>query len=201
MFGKTRNRGTHSGPNLALNLYSDSIWNHRDRKIRIPRQARSTGPAPMRSPRSSAARNMAKFSEIRRTPSCGPSASKFRPRLNRRPAETLAAAVGYARNGGVVDAWIVEAALKNRTKQFIIDGEAVVLGVDGISDFDALQSRKHDEEVQLYAFDMLAGDGDDLRGLPLSMRKANLARLAADREASCAVGPRFQAALYVLANS
>ena len=77
--------------------------------------------------------------------------------------------------------WIVEAALKNRIKQFVIDGEAVVLGVDGISDFNALHSRKHDEEVQLYAFDMLAIDGDDLRPLPLSMRKAHLARLLARR--------------------
>ena len=31
--------------------------------------------------------------------------------------------------------WIAEAARKNRIKQFVIDGEAVVLGVDGISDF------------------------------------------------------------------
>ena len=31
---------------------------------------------------------------------------------------------------------IVEAALKNRNKQFVIDGEAVILGVDGISDFN-----------------------------------------------------------------
>jgi bifunctional non-homologous end joining protein LigD len=30
--------------------------------------------------------------------------------------------------------WIVESTLKNRIKQFVIDGEAVVLGVDGISD-------------------------------------------------------------------
>lgn len=30
--------------------------------------------------------------------------------------------------------WIVEAALKNRHKQFVIDGEAVVLGLDGIAD-------------------------------------------------------------------
>jgi ATP-dependent DNA ligase len=36
--------------------------------------------------------------------------------------------------------WIVEAALKNRTRQFVIDGEAVVLRVDGISDFNALHS-------------------------------------------------------------
>jgi bifunctional non-homologous end joining protein LigD len=34
--------------------------------------------------------------------------------------------------------WIVESALKNRMKQFVIDGEAVILGVDGRSDFDAL---------------------------------------------------------------
>ena len=27
--------------------------------------------------------------------------------------------------------WIAESALKNRIKQFVIDGEAVVLGVDG----------------------------------------------------------------------
>src|SRR5271169_2847010 len=41
--------------------------------------------------------------------------------------------------------WIVEAALKNRTKQFVIDGEPVILSVDGISDFNALHSRKHDD--------------------------------------------------------
>jgi hypothetical protein len=52
--------------------------------------------------------------------------------------------------------WIVDAARRLRQKQFVIDGEAVVLGVDGISDFAALYSRRHDDEVQFYAFDMLA---------------------------------------------
>ena len=52
--------------------------------------------------------------------------------------------------------WIAETARKIRKTQFVIDGEAVVLGVDGISDFNALHSRKHDHEVQLYAFDCLA---------------------------------------------
>jgi bifunctional non-homologous end joining protein LigD len=42
------------------------------------------------------------------------------------------------------DPWIVEAALKNRQKQFIIDGEAVIIGIDGIPDFNALHSRKQD---------------------------------------------------------
>lgn len=63
--------------------------------------------------------------------------------------------------------WIVDAARKVRQKQFVLDGEAVVLGVDGISDFNALHSRKHDEEVQFCAFDILAEGGDDLRRFPL----------------------------------
>jgi bifunctional non-homologous end joining protein LigD len=76
---------------------------------------------------------------------------------------------------------IVEAALRNRQTSFVIDGEAVLLGVDGVSDFNALHSRRHDDEVQLYAFDILALGGEGLRKLPLSMRKANLARLLARR--------------------
>jgi len=56
-----------------------------------------------------------------------------------------------------------------------------VLGVDGISDSDALQSRKLDAEVQLHALDIMALNGDDLRPLPLSMRKTNLERLLRGR--------------------
>jgi bifunctional non-homologous end joining protein LigD len=85
--------------------------------------------------------------------------------------------------------WIVESALKNRQKHFVIDGEAVILGVDGVPDFNALHSRKHDHEVQFYAFDMLAGDGDDMRALPLAMRKTNLARLLARRPDGIFVAP------------
>jgi len=47
----------------------------------------------------------------------------------------------------------------------------------------------NNEEVQLYAFDMLAGDGDDMRQLPLSMRKANLARLLARRTEGIFIAP------------
>jgi bifunctional non-homologous end joining protein LigD len=52
-----------------------------------------------------------------------------------------------------------------------------------------LHSRKHDDEVQLYAFDILALDGDDLRNLPLSLRKTNLARLLARRPDGIFVAP------------
>ncbi len=76
---------------------------------------------------------------------------------------------------------ISEAALRNRNSLFVIDGEAVLLGVDGRSDFNGLHFRKHDDEVQFYAFDMLVSDGEDIRRLPLSMRKTNLARLLARR--------------------
>jgi bifunctional non-homologous end joining protein LigD len=61
---------------------------------------------------------------------------------------------------------IVEAALKNRHKHFVIDGEAVLFGVNAVSDFNGPHSRHHEGEVQLYAFDILALDGDDLRKLP-----------------------------------
>ena len=63
---------------------------------------------------------------------------------------------------------ITEAALRNRNSSFVIDGEAVLLGVDGISDFNGLHSRKHDQEVEFYAFDMLVSDGE-----PVSLRVAN----------------------------
>ena len=74
---------------------------------------------------------------------------------------------------------IAEAALRNRCSSFVIDGEAVLLGVDGRPDFDGLHSRKHNDEVQFYAFDILVADGEDVRQLPLSMRKTNLSRLFA----------------------
>jgi bifunctional non-homologous end joining protein LigD len=43
--------------------------------------------------------------------------------------------------------------------------------------------------VQLCAFDILALDGDDLRELPLSMRKTNLERLLRGRSDGIFVNP------------
>jgi bifunctional non-homologous end joining protein LigD len=84
---------------------------------------------------------------------------------------------------------IDEAARKNRQSRFVIGGEVIIRGVDGVADFNALHSRKHDHKVQLYAFDILALDGDDLRRLPLSMRKTNLAGLRARRPDGIFVAP------------
>jgi ATP-dependent DNA ligase len=85
--------------------------------------------------------------------------------------------------------WIADAALKNRAQQFVIDGEAVILCLDGMPDFNALHSGKHNAEVQFCAFDVLVMEGDDLRNLPLSMRKANLERLLRGRPDGIFINP------------
>jgi bifunctional non-homologous end joining protein LigD len=80
--------------------------------------------------------------------------------------------------------WMAEAALNNRRKQFVIDGEAVILGADGM-----LHSGRHRAEVQLCAFDVLAIEGDDLRELPLAKRKVRLAGLLKGRPEGIFVNP------------
>ena len=71
---------------------------------------------------------------------------------------------------------IVAGALRLRGS-FVIDGEGVVCGEDGVADFELLHSRKHDRSCFLYAFDMMERSGDDLRSLPLEERKARLRSL------------------------
>jgi bifunctional non-homologous end joining protein LigD len=85
--------------------------------------------------------------------------------------------------------WITEAARKVRQQRFVLDGEAVILGVDGVSDFNALHSGKHNEEVQLCVFDILVDGDDDLRKLPLHLRKTKLERLLARRPEGIFVSP------------
>jgi len=85
--------------------------------------------------------------------------------------------------------WIVESALQLKVQRFAIDGEICVLDVRGVSDFDALHSNRHNEEAQLYAFDLTALDGDDLRELPLFERKSRLAKLLTRRPEGIFVAP------------
>lgn len=70
--------------------------------------------------------------------------------------------------------FVTETALKLKPKQFVIDGEIVVLDVQGHSQFDWLHSNRHNAEAQLYAFDLMEFNGDDLRELPLFERKQEL---------------------------
>jgi bifunctional non-homologous end joining protein LigD len=74
-------------------------------------------------------------------------------------------------------AGIAAAAEQIKAKSFTIDGEAVVLGPDGLSRFEMLSRREAARIAILYAFDLIEHDGEDLRNLPFLDRKAALARL------------------------
>jgi bifunctional non-homologous end joining protein LigD len=74
---------------------------------------------------------------------------------------------------------IAAAAGKLRARSFTMDGEAVVVGVDGVARFNALHRRHKASNALLYAFDLLELNGEDLRPLPLGAREAKLARLLA----------------------
>src|SRR6266853_1278139 len=60
---------------------------------------------------------------------------------------------------------IAAAAGRIKAKSFTIDGEAVVLGPDGLSRFDELRGREAAHRAMLYAFDLIEHDGEDLRDL------------------------------------
>jgi bifunctional non-homologous end joining protein LigD len=72
---------------------------------------------------------------------------------------------------------IAAAARRIKAKSFTIDGEAVVLGPDGLSLFDDLRRREGARAAILYAFDLIEHDGEDMRNLPFLDRTAALARL------------------------
>jgi bifunctional non-homologous end joining protein LigD len=69
---------------------------------------------------------------------------------------------------------IVESLGRLRSRSCIIDGEAVACDDNGVSSFDRIRHRDHDDCVFLYAFDLIELNGDDLRRDPLVVRKATL---------------------------
>jgi bifunctional non-homologous end joining protein LigD len=81
---------------------------------------------------------------------------------------------------------IAEAMARLRPQFCIIDGEAVVLGDDGLPSFDRLRYRRRDDGVILVAFDLVELNGDDVRRDPIEKRKAALAKLLSR------VAPRIQ---------
>jgi bifunctional non-homologous end joining protein LigD len=58
---------------------------------------------------------------------------------------------------------IVQAVTRLRASSIMLDGEGVVCGEDGVSNFDALHSKQRDADVFLYAFDLLELDREDQR--------------------------------------
>jgi ATP-dependent DNA ligase len=78
--------------------------------------------------------------------------------------------VGSSYRSGPHPAWI-------KTKNPASDGEAVVIGPDGIAQFDELRRRNGAEHAMLYGFDLIELNGVDLRGRPFLERKTALADL------------------------
>ena len=58
---------------------------------------------------------------------------------------------------------IVEAAGRIKASSFLIDGEAVICRDEGLSDFNALRSRRRNQDAMLFAFDLIEHEGEDLR--------------------------------------
>lgn len=79
---------------------------------------------------------------------------------------------------------IVDDAWRLNVKSAIIDGEVVVQGTDGLSDFAVLQKelrrKTPSDRLVMYAFDLLYYNGHDLRREPLVERKIVLQRLLAN---------------------
>jgi bifunctional non-homologous end joining protein LigD len=78
---------------------------------------------------------------------------------------------------------IAAAAARIKAESFTIDGEAVVLGPDGLSRFEELRRREAADTAILYAFNLIEHDGEDMRNRPFLDRKNALARLLCNTEA------------------
>ena len=75
---------------------------------------------------------------------------------------------------------IAEALMALKVRSVTVDGEGVVCGPDGVTDFNRLRAamgRKGSRQAFLYAFDLLELDGADMRREPWDTRRATLASL------------------------
>jgi bifunctional non-homologous end joining protein LigD len=75
----------------------------------------------------------------------------------------------------------------------LIDGEAVACDDQGIPDFKRLVRDRKYGSAQLYAFDLLELDGEDLRGEPIERRKETLTRLLGQDRAGLLISQQIDA--------
>jgi ATP-dependent DNA ligase len=92
---------------------------------------------------------------------------------------------------------IVETLVRLRSCSCIIDGEAVACDETGVASFNRVRYRHHDEDIFLYAFDLIELNGDDLRSDRLEGRKAKLEMILA----KAGIGIRFNEHWKVTARS
>jgi bifunctional non-homologous end joining protein LigD len=91
---------------------------------------------------------------------------------------------------------VANAAAELDAQSALIDGEIVVEGVDGVSNFSALQDalKTGKSNFVYYVFDLLHLDGADLTGKPLVERKAALQKLlkGSDRNGVVRLSEHFE---------
>src|SRR5215475_9113846 len=88
---------------------------------------------------------------------------------------------------------IADAVADLRCQSCLIDGEAVACDDQGIPDFKLLIHKRRYVSAQLYAFDLLELDGEDLRGEPIEVRKRALTRLLVRLRAGLLIGQPIDA--------
>src|SRR5262245_27829484 len=87
---------------------------------------------------------------------------------------------------------IVETLKRPRSRSCIIDGEAVACDENGVTSFNRVRYRRHDESIFLYAFDLIEWNGDDPRRDPLKGRKETLAMILAKAESGIRFNEHLQ---------
>ncbi len=95
---------------------------------------------------------------------------------------------------------VVRALLKVLPDRCVVDTEIVIVGEDGVLDFDSLQQRIHpaasrvqklsdSTPASIVLFDLLALDDDNLMGVPFSERRARLTSMLRGEDSSVFVTP------------
>jgi ATP-dependent DNA ligase len=74
----------------------------------------------------------------------------------------------------------------------VVDGEAIACDEKGLSVFEMIRWRQHDNAVTLCAFDLLELDGEDLRREPNEVRKATLKGLLRRAQPGIAFNRHFE---------
>ncbi len=87
---------------------------------------------------------------------------------------------------------IVAAVTALPVRSCVIDGEAIVVDETGLSVFNLLRYRHHDQAAQLCSFDLVELDGADLRRVPIEERKEALSNLLSVPHVGIAFNQHFE---------
>jgi bifunctional non-homologous end joining protein LigD len=87
---------------------------------------------------------------------------------------------------------IVAAIAALPAQSCVLDGEAIACDERGLSVFEMIRWRRHDNAVTLCAFDLLELDGEDLRREPIEVRKATLKGLLRRARAGVSFNRHFE---------